>query len=83
MDDHKKPGAAHADFARDLVAVCRNHQMRGLSATYRAAFDTGAYNDFSGQVTITWNEGRHGADGQIAVKFEGTSSFPEAKGSSQ
>lgn len=74
------PGSAHSDFARDLVAVCRKHKMRSINATYRAGYSSEASEDFSGQVTIMWSEGRHGAEAAIVVKFEGIVTLTEEKG---
>ena len=74
-----KPGPAHAAFARALVETCRRHGMDSLNATYCGGFKTPAKDEFRGEVRITWSEGRHGDPGRIAVRFEGTMSFPEIK----
>lgn len=73
------PKTIHAAFARELVQVCRKHGMNSLSANYRAGFRTDAETEFSGMVTVSWAEGRHGVNGRISLRFEGTDSFSEKK----
>lgn len=77
------PGDKHAAFARDVVALARKHGMNALSVSFRASFRTmfpmGAEpsNIYSGQVTMTWSEGRHGAKEDIKLRFEGSMTVEE------
>lgn len=83
IDDELTPGEKHAAFARDIVACARAHGMSGLSLTFRANFSTlfpvgcPPSKVYSGLVTMTWREGRHGAKEDIKLRFDGSMTVPE------
>lgn len=77
-DKATTPGDAHKAFAIAIVALARQHKMDHLSFTFRTSH-TLNYNaaEYTGLVTGSWAEGRHGAKNRIALRFDGGMSFSE------
>lgn len=71
------PAEKHAAFARAIVALAREHQMDSLTVSFRANFNclfpTGQSpaEIYSGQVQMSWSEGRHGSRNEIKLRFDG------------
>lgn len=76
MEQEKTPGHRHAEFAQEVVALAWKHGMDNLTITFRADFmsrDTG----YSGLVTATWHQGRHGDKSRINLRFDGATGIEE------
>lgn len=77
------PAEKHAEFARAIVALAREHQMDALTVSFRANFNslfpTGQPPSeiYSGQVQMSWSEGRHGSRNEIKLRFDGGISIDE------
>lgn len=71
------PAEKHAAFARAVVALAREHQMDALTVSFRANFQSlfpvgqPPSEVYSGQVQMSWSEGRHGSQNEIRLRFEG------------
>lgn len=68
-------------FSKDLVALCRKHQIGAVDCTVR--LDSSAtflkhINFGYGSFRLTWNEGRHGVDSDIKVTYETHATFQES-----
>lgn len=62
----------HEQFAQELAALCRKHKVQRIDATfYGIIFHGDDWRPFQGnRVTVSWGQGRHGAESQINLRAE-------------
>lgn len=63
----------HRDFARAVVALARQHKMDRIECAFEENFSLSRENEHSTQrVSLTWKEGRHGAQSRIVLNAHAT-----------
>lgn len=73
--------AAHARFARALVALAREHGVGSLEVRFQrdaSSLFRGQPDEWSAEaVTVRWKEGRHGAENRITLQAVADSAITE------
>lgn len=63
-------------FGRELVELARKHNIRKVSAQYKGRYD--CY-DWHEAVSVSWEQGRHEAEGELVFQSEFRVSEREGK----
>jgi len=70
----------HRNFAREVIALARKHQMTSLTVRFRNSIsDTKDQptSEYYEEVTLAWAEGRHGEQSNINLETRAMQQIPE------
>lgn len=73
----------HRDFMRALCALAREHRIDNVRIDFRLAFPLSSDprrhlpRQAFEQITASWSQGRHGAEGEIRIETRDVQTIPE------